>query len=49
MSNKRLDEIEIIKDEIPEIKITPTFGQAMVISVAFFGLAIFVTYLAEAM
>lgn len=47
MSRNRLEEIEKIKEEIPEIKITPTFNQSILISIGFYGLAIFVSYLAE--
>ncbi len=47
MGNKRLEEIEKIKDDIPEINITPTAGQAVLIFVSFFSLALLVTYLAE--
>lgn len=47
MGSKRLEEIDNIEDDIPEIHITPTFGQAVLISVGFFSLAIAVTYLAE--
>ena len=49
MGNKRLDEIEKIKDEIPEIKITPSAGQAVLIFSCFFSLALLVTYLAESL
>lgn len=45
MSNKRIDEIEKINDDIPQINITPNFTQAVLISIAFFALAILVSYL----